>query len=671
MNMDSYREVFIEEARENVNNLNNSLLELEKNLDDLTPVNELFRAAHTLKGMSATMGYDRMAGFTHILEEVLDSVRSGKTRPTLEIMNILFKSVDALSDFVDSIVETNADYSAGAAIVADSIKKQLETGQQPQFQGAPKTVQMPLKEKEEMPAINAAGFNLKPDEKIISQAAEKSMKVFLIKTVLDENCAFKNVRSFMVSRNLSEKGEIIGSYPSSRDIEDGKFESEFEFAFATALGAPETKALVSKVSEVKEVIIKEVTPEMPAENVLADKEQSASFKAEEIKNDGMQKKHSSAQSVRVNIDKLDTLMNLVGELVINKIRFDQIAKEKKYELLNDTVEEFDRVIDELQIEITSVRMLPVSHIFDRYPRSVRDLAVQAGKQVEVEIEGGDIEIDRTVLEEMNEPLLHLIRNSLAHGIEMPDVRIKAGKNPKGVIRLSAKRERNSVIIEVSDDGAGINTAAVRKKALERKVVTEERLKNMNDDEVVSLISLPGFSTVESVNKVSGRGVGVDVVKTKVEGFGGIFRIENYPKEGSKFILKLPLTLAIVQALLVKAGKEIYSIPVIHTVETFESFEKDYRYIQDRKVIILREEVIPVYSLMELLGKKRVEAEMHELVIVDVRDKKAAIEVDRVIGQQEVAIKSLGEFLKFAKGFSGVTILGDGSISLIVDITSLL
>jgi two-component system chemotaxis sensor kinase CheA len=364
-------------------------------------------------------------------------------------------------------------------------------------------------------------------------------------------------------------------------------------------------------------------------------------------------------------------MNLVGELVINKIRFDQIAKEKKYELLNDTVEEFDRVIDELQIEITSVRMLPVSHIFDRYPRSVRDLAVQAGKQVEVEIEGGEIEIDRTVLEEMNEPLLHLIRNSLAHGIEMPDVRIKAGKNPKGVIRLSAKRERNSVIIEVSDDGAGINTTAVRKKALERKVVTEERLKNMNDDEVVTLISLPGFSTVESVNKVSGRGVGVDVVKTKVEGFGGIFRIENYPKEGSKFILKLPLTLAIVQALLVKAGKEIYSIPVIHTVETFESFEKDYRYIQDRKVIILREEVIPVYSLMELLGKKRVEAEMHELVIVDVRDKKAAIEVDRVIGQQEVAIKSLGEFLKFAKGFSGVTILGDGSISLIVDITSLL
>lgn len=671
MNMDSYREVFMEEARENVNNLNNSLLDLEKNLDDLTPVNELFRAAHTLKGMSATMGYDRMAGFTHILEEVLDSVRSGKTRPTLEIMNLLFKSVDALSDFIDSIAETNSDYSAGAAIVADSIKKQLDAGQPLPVQSAPKITAKKSEVRKETPLTEAAGFNVKADEKIVSEAMAKSMKVYLIKTILVENCAFKNVRSFMVSRNLSEKGEIIGSYPSSRDIEEGKFDSEFEFVFATALGVQETKSLVLKVSEVKDVNIKELTAEKTAEAVLSQPEKNAPVKPEENPREGEQKKHSSAQSVRVNIEKLDTLMNLVGELVINKIRFDQIAKEKKYELLNDTVEEFDRVIDELQIEITSVRMLPVSHIFDRYPRSVRDLAMQAGKQVEVEIEGGDIEIDRTVLEEMNEPLLHLIRNSLAHGIEMPDVRIKAGKNPKGVIRLSAKRERNSVIIEVSDDGAGINTAAVRKKALERKVVTEERLKNMNDDEVVALIALPGFSTMESVNKVSGRGVGVDVVKTKVEGFGGIFRIENYPKEGSKFILKLPLTLAIVQALLVKAGKETYSIPVIHTVETFESFEKEYRYIQNRKVIILREEVIPVYSLMELLGKKRVEAEVHELVIVDVRDKKAAIEVDRVIGQQEVAIKSLGEFLKFAKGFSGVTILGDGSISLIVDITSLL
>lgn len=667
MDMENYREVFMEEARENVNNLNNSLLSLEKNLDDLTPVNELFRAAHTLKGMSATMGYDRMAGFTHILEEVLDSIRSGKTRPTLDIMNLLFKSVDALSDFIDSIAETNTDYSAGAAIVADSIKKHLEGNDI--TPDAPAVKQTALK-KEAVAPETAGGFKSAVDQNTLDAAAARSMNVFFMKIILDDKCAFKNVRAFMVSRNLSEKGEIIGSSPSSKDIEEGNFENEFEFVFATALDAAQAKALAAKVSEVKDVIIKEAAGSKKSVEPETQKNSDAVSPAGGS-GPAKEKKHSSSQSVRVSIEKLDSLMNLVGELVINKIRFDQIAKEKKYELLNDTVEEFDRVIDELQIEITSVRMLPVSNMFDRYPRSVRDLAVQAGKQADVEIEGNDIEIDRTVLEEMSEPLLHLIRNSVAHGIEMPDARIKAGKNPKGVIRLSAKRERNSVIIEVSDDGAGINTAAVRKKALERKVVTEERLKNMSDEEVVSLIALPGFSTVESVNKVSGRGVGVDVVKTKVESFGGIFRIENYPGEGSKFIMKLPLTLAIVQALLVKAGKETYSIPVIHTIETFESFEKDYRFIQNRKVIILREEVIPVYSLMELLGKPRTESEVHELVIVDVRDKKAAIEVDRVIGQQEVAIKSLGEFLKFARGFSGVTILGDGSISLIVDITALL
>jgi len=351
-------------------------------------------------------------------------------------------------------------------------------------------------------------------------------------------------------------------------------------------------------------------------------------------------------------------------------RLDQITKSRTYNNLASTVQEFDRIIDELQIEVTDVRMLPVSHIFDRYPRIIRDLATQEGKLVDVEIIGGDIEIDRTVLEEINDPMIHLVRNSVAHGIESPEKREMAGKVKKGMIRLSARRDRNSVIIEVSDDGAGINIDKVRKKAVEKGIMPEDKVMSISDEEALNLIMLPGFSTVDKVNKVSGRGVGVDVVKTKVEAFGGIFRMENYPGEGLKSILKLPLTLAIIQALLVKSAGGVYAIPVIHTIETVEMPSSEIKIIQTRRVILLRDEVLPVLSLAELIGKARVDHDTVNMVIIEAHDKKIALEVEAVVGQQEIAIKSLGEFLKYARGFSGVTILGDGSISLIVDVQAL-
>ncbi|MCE5301208.1 MAG: chemotaxis protein CheW, partial [Spirochaetia bacterium] len=299
------------------------------------------------------------------------------------------------------------------------------------------------------------------------------------------------------------------------------------------------------------------------------------------------------------------------------------------------------------------------------------MAVKAGKQIDVEIVGGDIEIDRTVLEEINEPILHLVRNSVAHGIEMPDVRERAGKNPKGVLRLSARRDRNSVIMEVSDDGRGIDTAKVRKKAIEKNIMPLEKINSLSEDELVAIISLPGFSTADKVDSISGRGVGVDVVKTKVEAFGGSFKMENYPGEGMKSILKLPLTLAIIQALLVKASDGTYAIPVIHTIETVELPAVELRELQGKKIVVLRDEVVPVLNLSVLLGKGRRAGDILNLVIIEARDKKVALEVDGVLGQQEIAIKSLGDFLKYAKGFSGVTILGDGSISLIVDVQALI
>lgn len=653
MDIDNYREIFIEEAKENIKTFNTSLLRFEKDPADLTPVNDIFRAAHTLKGMAATMGYDKMTEFTHSLEDILDNIRNGTLKADNTVIGLLFKGVDIIEKFLESISQNNIDIAEGYEVLMDKYKEFTKGG----------IVKSPPQIKKEKPEESKEP-ELKIEEIILQEAYKQNLKVYTIKIILNDDCVFKNVRVFMVNRNLSEKGEVIKSFPSAKDLEEGKFGNSFSVAYITKLNPDDIEKLLYKIAEIKKVEVKEIK---------TDKEET--IKIKENKDDNfnlsVEKKKILSQSVRVNIEKLDILLNLVGELVITKIRLDQISKDKQFEILKETANEFDRIINELQAEVTQVRMLPVNNIFERFPRIARDLAVEEGKEVETEIIGGDIEIDRTVLEEINEPLLHLVRNSVAHGIEKPDERMAKGKSRKGIIRLSAKREKNSIIIEVSDDGKGIDVLKVRRKALEMKILNEEKIRNMTDEEIVNIIALPGFSTMDKADKIAGRGVGVDVVKTKIESLGGIFRIENYPGEGVKFILKLPLTLAIIQALLVKTAGNIYALPVIHTLETLELNTKSIKLIQGKRVIVLRDEVIAVFSLSELLKKNRVEKDIIQLVIVEVRDKKIALEVDEVIGQQEIAIKSLGEFLKYAKGFSGVTILGDGKISLILDIQALL
>jgi two-component system, chemotaxis family, sensor kinase CheA len=667
MNTENYKEAFLEEAVENINNMNKALLNFEKNIEDLTPINELFRAAHTLKGMSATMGYDKLAEFTHMLEDVMDSIRSGTVAPDLEIVNLLFKSIDVMQDFIDNIRTQNVDFAKGYKEIIAGIKSK---------NGAPageirtKTETRPAEKTASAPSAAAGAIGITVEDMILDEAEKQSMKVFKIRVTISKSCAFKSVRAFMVSRNLSEKGEIVKSLPKAKDIEEGNFDNTFELAYVTKLEKAEVENAVTRIAEIEKAEVEEVAIKKEEDGV----KQTDDGRSDENKNESDGKKKASAisQSVRVNIEKLDSMMNLVGELVIAKIRLDQITRNRAYKELASSVDDFDRIINELQIEVTDVRMLPVSHIFDRYPRIVRDLCAQSGKLAEVEITGGDIEIDRTVLEEINEPILHLVRNCIAHGLETPQQRELAGKVKKGIIRLSARRDRNSVIIEVSDDGRGISIDRVRKKALEKKLIAADKIDSVSDDELINMIALPGFSTAEKVDQVSGRGVGVDVVKTKVEAFGGIFRMENYPGEGMKSILKLPLTLAIIQALLVRSADATYAIPVIHTIETVELPSKDIKGIQSKRVIIMRGEVVPVLSLAELIGKARAELkETANMVIIEARDRKIALEVDAVLGQQEIAIKSLGEFLKYAKGFSGVTILGDGSISLIVDIQSLI
>jgi two-component system chemotaxis sensor kinase CheA len=653
MNIENYKDVFLEEAEENIKNFNISLLLFEKNTEDLTPINELFRIAHTIKGMAATMGYDKLAGFTHNLEEILDNIRNGTLLPSKDTIDILFKSIDVIHDFIENIKEKNIDFANNYNEIIAAIKNTLK------FSGAK---EQELRKEDTNIKMSEMGKIIIPDN-IISEAYSRGLNVYEVIVTISHSCAFKNVRAFMITRNLSEKGEIITSIPSSKDIEEGNFEKVIKFGFVTKAEIPEIEKSIMKIAEIEKVEINRI--EKPAEK---EEEKKETVPEEKIK----EKKLSISQSVRINIEKIDALMNLVGELVITKIRLDQITREKNFQMLKDAVDEFDRIINQLQTEVTDVRMLPVSHIFEKYPRIIRDLAVEFGKQIDCEIIGSDIEIDRTVLEEINEPLLHLVRNAVAHGIENPEQREIAGKPKKGLIKIEARRERNSVIIEVSDDGRGISLEKIKKKAIEKNLITEERAKYMSPDELINFITIPGFSTAEKVDRISGRGVGVDVVKTKVEGFGGVLKIESHEGEGTKFIMKLPLTLAIVQALLIKAGKSTFALPVIHTTEILEINRSELRKIQKKDVIILRGEVIQVVSLLELLHRKKSEEkEIMNLVIVESRDKRIAIEVDEVIGQQEIAIKSLGDFSKYAKGFSGVTILGDGSISLILDIQALL
>jgi two-component system chemotaxis sensor kinase CheA len=377
--------------------------------------------------------------------------------------------------------------------------------------------------------------------------------------------------------------------------------------------------------------------------------------------------------VRVDIDKLDSLLNLVGELVINKTRLEQIGITHRLTDLVETIEQMDRVTTDLQNVVMKVRMVPVGQVFNRFPRMVRDLSRELNKEINLIIQGEETELDRTVIDEIGDPLVHLLRNSIDHGIEHPDERVAKGKNPVGEVRLIASHEGNNVVILVEDDGKGINAEVIKQKAMEKGLITQAEADKMDANEAVRLVFLPGFSTAEVVTDVSGRGVGMDAVKNKIESLGGMVDVETKINEGSKFKIRLPLTLAIIQALLVEVAKEIYAIPLGSIDSTINLEPSDIKTIQNREVILLRGQIIPIIRLADVLQIPRAESEdSGELfvVIVHMGEFRAGIIVDNLIGQQEIVIKSLGKLLAGIKVIAGATILGNGQVALILDIGSL-
>ena len=681
METNQYMEMFLDESREHLQSLNDGLLSLENDPEALSVLNEIFRNAHTLKGMSATMGYTKTAELTHDMENLLDMLRKEQLKVSSEIIDVIFKCVDSLQEMVENIGNGESE---DLVDVSDLVR---------QVNAIAKGDAAPAAEEAEEAAEgeNAAAPVLElndTDETVIREAKNSGLIPYAVHVEIAESCLLKSARSYMVMNVLDELGDVIKSVPPAQDLEQEKFDHSFDVVIVTDAEPKAIEDGVSAISEITEVKVTEITlsaskeetkeeaPKAAAPAAKKAEPKKADAKAEAKKPAGKndKKAHVAGQSVRVDIEKLDTLMNLVGELVTNKVRLEQIGMTHRLTELTETLEQMDRVTSDLQSVVMKVRMVPVSQVFNRFPRMVRDLAKELNKDINLTIEGEDTELDRTVIDEIGDPLMHLLRNSLDHGVEHPDDREAKGKPRTGEVGLIARHEGNNVVIMVTDDGAGINADKIRNKAVEKGMISREEADALPDADAVRLIFLPGFSTAETITDVSGRGVGMDVVRSKIESLGGHVDVETKIDEGSVFKIKLPLTLAIIQAMLVKVQDEMYAIPLGSIDSTINITPDDIKTVQNKEVIVLRGQIIPIARLGEVLSVPKGADNDEEdifVVVVHVGDHKIGIVVDNLIGQQEIVIKTLGKLLSGLKMLAGATVLGDGHVAMILDVSALM
>lgn len=641
MDMSQYKEMFVSEAREYLQNLNQSLLVLEKTPSEASVMQEIFRSAHTLKGMSASMGFKDMETLCHRMENLLDKVRNNQLSVDSELVNVLFECLDTLESMTDRI---EADDTTPVDI--SSLLKKID-GYGP---GGSVSTPAGNAKSEEKPANNPG-----PQTAQVTAPATACLNEYDIHVTIDKSCEFRGIRAYLVIQNLSEIGKVVKTVPDMQSIEEEKISQDFKVILQTDKGVEEVEKKVKSVAEISGVTISKHVED----------------KKEPEKAPGRDAGTRGIHSVRIDIDRLDIIMNLVGELVISRGRLFQIGSKHEISDLDETLGMVDRSITDLQNEIMRIRMLPVDHVFNRFPRIVRDISKKEGKDINLIIEGQDTELDRTVLDEISDPLNHLIRNAVDHGIEMPDERIAKGKSPTGTIRLTARRERSTVVLEVEDDGKGIDIARVKQKAVDRGIITEAQAESMSDEEAIMLIFKSGLSTASKVTEVSGRGVGMDIVKTKVESLGGIVRIETKPGAGTRTILRLPPTIAIVQALIVMVGNERYAISITNVIESEYVRESDIKTINGKEVIVIREMILPIVRLDRLFNTKASDGiDKRTVIVAEKGEEKVGLLVDQIESQQEIFVKPLNGLLQNIKGFEGVTIMGDGRVVPILDISTL-
>ncbi|MFJ8261516.1 chemotaxis protein CheW [Rummeliibacillus sp. NPDC094406] len=678
MDTNQYLEVFIDESKEHLQSCNENLLALEQNPHDLAIVNEIFRNAHTLKGMSATMGFEDLADLTHKMENVLDAIRNEKITVTPEILDVVFESVDHLEAMIDDIANGGDGKRDVTATVAKL--KHIENGEpidEVDIPAEESTVGGPISSAE---ALRYDEFELT----VIQQSHEQDFNTYEIAIHLREDCLLKAARVFMVFDILEKLGDVIKSSPTVEKLEEEQFDNDFYVALVTKDSANDVQKKLLKVSEVENVIVTSIDYHalvkqeiaVTVEEVPVAQNTSTPVTTNTAAKKAPEKKpsHTSSKTIRVNIERLDILMNLFEELVIDRGRLQSIASELNHSELNETVERMSRISGDLQNIILTMRMVPVETVFNRFPKMVRQLTRDLHKKVDLEIIGAETELDRTVIDELGDPLVHLIRNALDHGVESPEKRKAAGKPEVGKIVLRAYHSGNHVFIELEDDGAGINRERVLEKAISRGIVSLETADSMTDNQVNELILASGFSTADVISDISGRGVGLDVVKSTIESLGGNITIDSTEGRGSLFSIQLPLTLSIISVMLVEIEKEIYAIPLSSIIETSIIRKSDIMNAHNQKVIDFRGKVVPLVFLDEIFEVPRVESkddEFHSVVLVRKGEKMAGLVVDSFIGQQEIVLKSLGNYLTNVFAISGATILGNGKVALIVDCNSLI
>jgi two-component system chemotaxis sensor kinase CheA len=677
MDTNQYLSMFIEESREHLQAMNDHLLQLENEPDDIDIVNRIFRSAHTLKGMSATMGFEDLAALTHQMENVLDLNRSGKLAMNEDILDTLFLCLDALESMVNDIVNGGTGQLDVSGIVAKL--KAIESGEQaPAAAGTSAAPQA------------GAGSLDQYQLSILKQSMQSDHQAFHIHVALREDCMLKAARAYMVFGALEQNGEIIKSTPSVEDIEQEKFERSFSVYYVSRLSKDDVAAMIGDISEIEKVDVKQLDEAALQElergaSQAARKETaaaSAAVKAAPGAAEAGQAARKTAapvagRTIRVDIERLDVLMNLFSELLIDRVRLESIAAEIRRADLTETVEHMARVSSDLQNIVMKLRMVPVETVFNRFPRMVRDLAKSLDKKIDLIITGADTELDRTVIDEIGDPLVHLLRNAVDHGIDSPEERIKAGKPETGTVHLRAFHSGNSVFIEIEDDGRGIRRDKVLDKAIKNGIISAEQADTMSDEDVYQLLFASGFSTAEKISDVSGRGVGLDVVRAKITALGGSVTVRSELGKGTVFSVQLPLTVSIINAMLIRIAGEKYAIPLSSILETAVIRDEDIRRVHGNTFVSFREHVVPLVFLREVFecpepkdGGKSEPDDEYPVVVVRKGDKMAAVVVDELIGQQEIVLKSLGKYLTNLFAISGATILGDGQVALIVDTNAL-
>ncbi|MBQ9136073.1 MAG: chemotaxis protein CheA [Lachnospiraceae bacterium] len=710
MDVSQYLEIFLDETTEHLQNLNTQILDLEQDPENMDTINEIFRSAHSLKGMAGTMGYKRMQNLTHDMENVFSEVRNNNIKVKANLIDILFQCLDALEEYTANIRESGDE---GTNENEPLIKMLNDILNGKDGDDAAETVPE-MKAAEAVTEDNNGGkkwLDIKldgTDQMVITEAQKQGKKVYGVTVKIQETCLLKAARAFLVFKAVEELGEIIVSNPSAQDIEDEHFELDFSLIIITEADMEKVKAAISNVSEIETVLIDDIdlsqmqldednkavvqTEETVAEEKSAETSPAVVTAAPQASAGAVAEKKPAAnkpaagkpvvnRTVRVDIEKLDVLMNLVSELIIAKNSLVAASAASAQQTgvatpsgVNEQIEYLESVTTNLHESVMKVRMVPIESVVNKFPRMIRDLSKKLNKKMELYMTGEETELDRTVVDEIGDPLMHLLRNSADHGLESAEVRAQRGKPAVGTIRLDAYQDGNNVVIEVSDDGNGIDTEAVKNKAIDRGAITPEQAANMSEKEIIDLLFLPSFSTAKQVTDVSGRGVGLDVVKSKIEALSGEVEVRSKYGQGSTWIIRLPLTLAIIQALMVVVGGEKYAIS-LGSIQTIEDITpSEIKLVQNKEVIHLRGNVIPIVRLDKELDvvSTRGENENMTVIIAKKGDKTAGLVVDELLGQQEIVIKSMGKYIdNKCKLISGATILGDGEVALILDANTLI